>query len=52
MEFISYQSDNFRSNLPRFSWNFSFQANLDEKLIFSIFEMIYGFFSYLRMDSN
>ena len=40
------------SNFPWFLWNFSFQANLAEKSISSIFETISGFCSSFGMDYN
>ena len=52
MEFITTQKKCFSSNLPQFLWNFSFQVNLAEKSIFSIFKTIYGFCSSLRMGPN
>ena len=52
MEFITIQNRCLNANLPRFSCHFSFQGNLAEKSIFSIFETISGFFSSLQMYSN
>jgi hypothetical protein len=50
IEFIAAQKVSFSSKLPRFSKNFSFQANLDENSNSSVFETISGFCSSLRVN--
>ena len=52
MEFITTLKHSFSWNLPWFPWNFSFQVNLVEKSIFSVFETISGYCSSIWMDSN
>jgi hypothetical protein len=52
IDFISAHNLSFSSKLPRFSRNFIIRANLAENSNSFVFEMISGFCSSLRVDSN
>ena len=52
MDFIATFFHCVRRILPRFLQKLSFDKNFAEKPKSSIFEMIFGFCSYLRMDEN
>ena len=52
MEFIAYFFHCVRRKSPQFLQKLSFDKNLAEKPNSSVFEMIYGFCSYLRFYDN